>query len=75
MIELAKKDKKQIDIIFDKINEILNNPNSYNSLPIPLNNWKKVYIDNYFVLIFSVDEILKSVILEDYTTIDIIYEC
>ena len=64
--KLAKKDKKQVEIIFSKVNEILQDPHRYKNLRSPLNHWKRVHIDSHFVLLFSVDEKEKIVILEYY---------
>lgn len=71
--KLAEENKKQVEIILSKVNEILKNPHRYKNLRAPLNNWKKEYVDHYFVLIFSVDEKSKSVTLEDYDYYDNIY--
>ena len=72
--KLIKKNKKQYDIIMKKVEEILENPNHYKNLRTPLQNWKRVHIDNNFVLAFSVDENTKTVILEDYDHHDKIYK-
>ena len=71
--KLAKKDKKQVEIIFSKVNEILPDPHRYKNLRSPLNHWKRVHIDSHFVLIFSVDEKGKIVILEYYGHHDEVY--
>jgi len=72
--KLAKKNPKQLEIIFKKAHEILENPHRYKNLRAPLNNWKRVRIDKHFVLTFSVDETNKKVILEDYDHHDNIYK-
>jgi len=72
--KLAKKNRKQVEIIFNKIDEILANPHRYKNLRAPLNDWKQVHVDKHFVLIFSVDEESKSVTLEDYDHHDNIYK-
>lgn len=74
LINLKHEDQKQANIILNKIEEILKNPHSYESLRAPLDNWKKVNIDAYFVLLFSVDEELKTVTVEDYECADKVYE-
>jgi mRNA-degrading endonuclease RelE of RelBE toxin-antitoxin system len=43
--KLAKKDKKQVEIIFCKVNEVLQDPHRYKNLRSPLNHWKRVHID------------------------------
>lgn len=72
--KLAKKNKKQVEIILSKVDEILENPHRYKNLRAPLNNWKRVHIDKHFVLVFSVDEESNSVTLEDYAHHDDIYK-
>jgi YafQ family addiction module toxin component len=72
--KLAKKNRKQIEIILKKIDEILENPHRYKNLRAPLNDWKRVHVDKHFVLIFSFDEESKSVTLEDYDHHDNIYK-
>lgn len=72
--KLAKKNRKQVEIILKKIDEILLNPHRYKSLRVPLNDWKRVHVDKHFVLTFSVDEDSKIVTLEDYDHHDNIYK-
>ena len=71
--KLAKKNKKQVEIILRKVDEILENPHRYKNLRAPLNDWKRVHVDKHFVLTFSIDEESKSVTLEDYEHHDNIY--
>jgi YafQ family addiction module toxin component len=66
LAKLAKKNPKQVDIILNKVDEILEDPHRYKNLRKPLNHWKRVHIDKHFVLTFSVDEETRTVILEDY---------
>lgn len=72
--KLAKKNPKQIEIINKKTNEIRENPQHYKNLKKPLQNLKRVHIDNNFVMLFSVDETSKTVIIEDYDHHDNIYK-
>ena len=51
--KLAKKNKKQLEIISTKVAEILENPHRYKNLRAPMNHLKRVHIDKHFVLIFS----------------------
>jgi YafQ family addiction module toxin component len=71
--KLAKKNKKQIEIISSKVAEILENPHRYKNLRAPMNHLKRVHIDKHFVLVFSIDDKSKTVILEDYNHHDNIY--
>ena len=67
--KLSKKNRKQSQIIFKKIQEITKNPHRYKNLRSPLNNWKRVHIDKHFVLTFSI-----KITLEDYDHHDNIYK-
>ncbi|MEK6940612.1 MAG: type II toxin-antitoxin system mRNA interferase toxin, RelE/StbE family [Nanoarchaeota archaeon] len=71
--KLAKKNPKQLLIIEKKIEEIIENPQRYKNLRVPLQNWKRVHIDRSFVLVFSVDEAKKIITFEDYDHHDKIY--
>ncbi len=71
--KLAKKNKKQLEIISTKTSEILEDPHRYKNLRAPMNHLKRVHIDKHFVLVFSIDEDSKAVILEDYDHHDNIY--
>ncbi len=71
--KLAKKNPKQLSIIENKIEEIIENPQHYKNLRAPLQHWKRVHIDRSFVLVFSVDETTKTIIFEDYDHHDNIY--
>jgi len=72
--KLGKKNKKQVEIILKKAEEILKDPQRYKNLRAPLNTWKRVHIDKHFVLTFSVDKEDKIVTLEDYEHHDKIYQ-
>ena len=71
--KLAKKNPKQMEIVIKKIEEIRENPHRYKNLRKPLQHLKRVHIDSSFVLIFSIDEGKKMVIIEDYDHHDKIY--
>ena len=72
--KLSKKNPKQLKIIDKKVEEILEDPHRYKNLRAPMNKFKRVHVDNHFVLIFSIDEENKLVILENYDHHDKIYE-
>ena len=72
--KLSKKDKKQMEIISRKIQEVIQNPNHYKNLRVPLQHLKRVHIGNSHVLTFSVNENIKTVIFEDYDHHDNIYK-
>jgi YafQ family addiction module toxin component len=71
--KLKKKNIVQFDAIFKKAEEIQKDPHRYKNLKSPMNHLKRVHIDKHFVLIFSVEEESKTVILEDYDHHDNIY--
>ncbi|MBR9703512.1 hypothetical protein GOV10_05715 [Candidatus Woesearchaeota archaeon] len=62
--ELARKNPKQLAIIFKKIPEILAHPEHFKNLRAPLQHLKRVHIDKSFVLTFAVKN--DSVSIEDY---------
>ena len=64
--KLTKKNPKQLLIIENKIQEIRKNPQHYKNLRKPLQHLKRIHIDKSFVLVFSVDENNKHIIIEDY---------
>jgi mRNA-degrading endonuclease RelE of RelBE toxin-antitoxin system len=63
--KLTKKDPKQMEAIAKKLKEILENPHRFKPLHFPLAGKRRVHFGSY-VLIFSIDEQRKTVILEDY---------
>jgi len=71
--KLAKKRPKQLEIILSKIEEIIVEPHRYKCLTGPLKHMRRVHIDKSFVLVFSIDEAEKTVIIEDYDHHDKIY--
>ena len=72
--KLAKGNPKQLKIIYKKIEEIRSNPHRYKNLRSPLQHLKRVHIDKSFVLVFSVDESRKVIVIEDYDHHDNIYK-
>lgn len=72
--KLAKKNPEQLGIIHKKIEEIRLNSQHYKNLRRPLQHLKRVRIDKSFVLVFSVDESKKTVVIEDYDHHDNIYK-
>ena len=61
--KLAKKNPKQLEIIDKKIIEIRQRPQHYKNLISPMQHLKRVHIDKSFVLLFSVDENSKTIII------------
>lgn len=70
--KLAKKDKISFEYIAKKIREIRENPHHFKPLKKPLQNFRRVHIGNY-VLVYSIDEKRKTIIIEKYKPHDEIY--
>ena len=71
---LEKKNRKHLEIINKKLDEILQNPYMSKPLRRPLQNFRRVKIDKSFVLIYTVDELRKTVIIYNYDHHDNIYK-
>ena len=73
--KLSKKNKKQLRMIFNKIQEIRDNPHHhYKFLRKPLQKYNRVHIDNHFVLIFEIDHKNRSVLIYHYDHNDHVYK-
>ena len=71
--KLAKKDKVSFEYINKKVKEILVNPFHFKPLRAPMQNYRRIHIGNY-VLIYSINEGKKTIILEKYEHHDTIYK-
>ena len=71
--KLAKKDKVTSIYISKKIKEIKENPYHFKPLRKPLQNLWRVHIGNY-VLVYSINEKIKTIIIERYKHHDEIYK-
>ena len=75
-IKLAKKNPTLLRLVYKKIKEITSGDDvaHYKNLRSPLQQLKRVHIDKRtFVLVFSIDEIKKHIIFEDFDHHDNIY--
>jgi mRNA-degrading endonuclease RelE of RelBE toxin-antitoxin system len=70
--KLAKRNPKQMEIIIKKIQEILEDPHRFKPMHFPLAGTRRVHFGS-FVLLFSIDEARRTVVLEDYEHHDKIY--
>lgn len=70
---LAKKDKKQFEILNKKILQIQENPDHFKPLRGDMRGSRRVHIGNSFVLIYEIDEENKKIKLLDYDHHDNIY--
>lgn len=73
--KLFKKDRLKYEIIWKKINEIVNVPDvaHYKNLRAPLQEFKSVHIDTHFVLIFKYDKTNDKIYFYDFDHHDNIY--
>ncbi len=69
--KLSKKNKKQLEIINKKINEILKQPDHYKPLKGDLHGARRVHIGKHFVLIYEFKN--NTVRILDYNHHDKIY--
>ena len=74
--KLSKKNKKQYNIIWKKIQEIASNKDveHYKNLRAPLNTFKRCHIDRSFVLIFTYDKAKDTITFYDFDHHDKIYK-
>lgn len=72
-LKLAKKDRVSFEYINKKIIEIRENPHHFKPLRSPMQNYRRVHIGN-FVLIYSINEMTKTVIIERYKHHDEAYK-
>ena len=70
--KLAKKNPNQMQIITKKIQEILEDPHRFKPMHFPLAGMRRAHVGS-FVILFSIDEQRKTVILEDYEHHDRVY--
>ena len=70
--KLSKKDPKQMEAVAKKIQEIAEEPHAYKPLRFPLAGLRRVHIGSR-VLLFSIDEARKTIVLEDYEHHDRVY--
>ncbi|MEK6920615.1 MAG: type II toxin-antitoxin system mRNA interferase toxin, RelE/StbE family [Nanoarchaeota archaeon] len=71
--KVAKKNKKQIEIINKKVQQILENPYHFKPLRGDMHGARRVHIDSSFVLTYEIDENKKVIRLLDYDHHDNIY--
>jgi len=70
--KLAKKNPNQLEAITKKLEEIVANPYRFKPLSNIMKGFRRVHFGS-FVLVYSVDEKTKTVILEDFDHHDNIY--
>lgn len=76
--KLRKKDPRRVDIIYKKVNQIINcgeaEVEHYKNLRYGLSGEKRVHIDRSFVLTFKYDKSKKFILFLDFDHHDSIYE-
>jgi YafQ family addiction module toxin component len=70
--KLARRNPLQMKAIEKKIGEILEGPHRFKPMHFPLAGMRRVHFGN-FVLLFSIDEERKTVVIEDYEHHDRVY--
>ena len=71
--KLAEKDKKQLEAVYKKIEQILNNPAQFRPLRHPLEGLRRVHVGS-FVIIYEVFEDAQIVRILKYSHHDEAYE-
>lgn len=72
-MKLAKKERKQLEIIDKKIKNILKNPYQFKPLRGNMKGTRRVHIGKSFVLVYEILEVEKVVRLLDYNHHDRVY--
>lgn len=71
--KLAKKNPNQLEVIAKKLDKVVENPHRFKPLSNTMKGLKRIHFGS-FVLTYSIDEINKTVTLEDYDHHDKIYK-
>ncbi len=69
---MAKKDRKRLEAVEEKVREILEDPHRFKPLRAPMQNKRRVHVGP-FVLVYEVDEARKVVTLLDFEHHDVVY--
>ncbi|MFH1311071.1 MAG: addiction module toxin RelE [Nanoarchaeota archaeon] len=74
--KLFKKDRLKYEIIWKKIQEIINSLDieHYKNLRAPLQDFKRVHIDKSFILTFKYDKTNDRILFYDFDHHDKIYK-
>ncbi len=71
--KMEKRDRQKLEIINKKVKEIIDNPYRYKPLKAPMQHMRRVHIAGSFVLIFSINENTKTIVLEEFAHHDEAY--
>jgi YafQ family addiction module toxin component len=72
--KLGKEDKEMLRLIYRKVQEILEDPHRFKPLRRPMQNKRRVHIGGSFVLVYEIDEKIKTVTLLDFDHHDNVYK-
>lgn len=72
--KMSRKQKKNLEIISNKVKEIRKDPYRFKPLRGDLAGSRRVHIESSFVLLYDIDEKTKTVRLLDYDHHDKVYE-
>jgi YafQ family addiction module toxin component len=73
--KLARKNRRQLEIISKQIKEIRKNPeHKYKHLRKPLDDFYRVHIDSNFVLIFDINHSEQLIVIYYYGHHDDVYK-
>ena len=73
LAKLKKKDSTQYSIVCKKMDQILANPeHQYKDLHYSMKGLQRVHL-GHFVLVFTIDNVKRIVLFEDYDHHDLIY--
>ena len=70
---LAKRDPARLRLVDEKIEQILAYPHHFKPLRSPMQHLRRVHLDGSYVLVYSIDEENKLVVIEDFAHHDKIY--
>ncbi len=73
LCRLKKKDKKQFEILLNKVDQIVERPYHFKPLRGDMHGARRVHVGKSFVLTYEIDEENKIVRLLDYEHHDEIY--
>ena len=71
--KLAKRDPARLRGVERKIEQILADPHHFKPLRAPLQHLRRVHLARSYVLVYSIDEKNRLVIIEDYAHHDEVY--
>jgi len=70
--KIAKRDPHQMEVLGKKIREILEDPHRFKPMHFPLSGMRRLHFGS-FVLLYSIDEQRRTVVLEDNEHHDVVY--